>query len=88
MEYNKKDIEKRINIIKGQLEGLSKMIDQDTYCIEILDLSYSIQKSLQSLDNLVLERHLHTHVAEQFKTEKEKAIEELMKIYRKTQRSK
>jgi CsoR family transcriptional regulator, copper-sensing transcriptional repressor len=53
--------QKRINIIKGQLDGLQKMIDQDVYCLDILNQSLAIQRSLKSLDAIIFERHVKTH---------------------------
>jgi len=83
----KKQAERRINIIKGQLDGLYKMIDKDEYCTDILDQSLAIQNSLKSLDGLILERHLRTHAGEQFKSNKERAVKELLKIFKKKQRN-
>ena len=79
---------RRINIIKGQLDGLMKMIKSDEYCVDILTQSSSIQNSLKSLDGLILERHLYTHVAHQFKTEKDKAIKELLKVFKQSSKNK
>lgn len=73
---------KRINIIKGQLNGLLKMIEEDKYCIDLLNQSLAIQNSIKSLDSLLFERHLNTHVAKQYQEEKEKAIEELLKLFK------
>lgn len=78
---------RRINIIKGQLDGLNKMIAEDEYCTDILDQSLAIQNSLKSLDSLILERHLKTHVANQFRNQKEKAIKELLKVFKKKQKN-
>ena len=39
---------KRLNIIKGQLDGLSKMIENDEYCMDLLNQSLAIQNSLKS----------------------------------------
>ena len=76
---------RRIKIIKGQLEGLMKMIEVDEYCTDILDQSLAIQNSLKSLDSLILERHLKTHVADQFRNQKERAIKELLKVFKRKQ---
>jgi CsoR family transcriptional regulator, copper-sensing transcriptional repressor len=73
---------KRINIIKGQLEGLQKMIDNNEYCIDLLNQSLAIQNSLKSLDSVLLERHLETHVAHQMVDEKEKAVMELVNLFK------
>lgn len=75
-----------MNIIKGQLEGLLRMIEEEEYCTDILDQSLAIQNSLKSLDNLVLERHLRIHVSEQFKSQKERAIKELIKVFKRKQK--
>lgn len=73
---------KRINIIKGQLEGLQKMIENNEYCIDLLNQSLAIQNSLKSLDAILLERHLETHVAHQMEHEKDKAVTELVTLFK------
>lgn len=82
----KPTIQKRVNIIKGQLDGLMRMIQKDEYCIDLLDQSLAIQNSIKSLDSLILERHLKIHVADQFKNQKDKAIQELLKVFKKSKR--
>ena len=82
----KPTIQKRVNIIKGQLDGLMRMIEKDEYCIDLLDQSLAIQNSIKSLDSLILERHLKTHVAAQFKNHKQKAIQELLKVFQRSRR--
>jgi CsoR family transcriptional regulator, copper-sensing transcriptional repressor len=74
--------QKRINIIKGQLDGLQKMIEKDEYCMELLNQSLAIQNSLRSLDAVLFERHLSTHVTHQFKNEEEKAVTELVTLFK------
>jgi len=75
---------KRIKVIQGQLNGLAKLIEQDEYCIDILNQSLAIQNSLKSLDALILERHLKTHVAKQFQTHPQQAIKELLKVFKRS----
>jgi len=73
----------RAKIIRGQLDGLVKAIEKETYCPELLGQSLSIQRSLKSLDAFLLENHLRTHVKHQMqsKGDDEKAIKELIKVY-------
>lgn len=86
MKSHYKDVkikaQKRINIIKGQLDGLQKMIESDEYCIDLLNQSLAIQNSLRSLDSVLFERHLTTHVAHQLKHEEEKAVSELVTLFK------
>ena len=78
----KEAAQKRINIIKGQLDGLGKMIENNEYCIDLLNQSLAIQNSLKSLDSVLFERHLETHVAHQLTEEKEKAVTELVTLFK------
>ncbi|MBI5135216.1 metal-sensitive transcriptional regulator [Candidatus Uhrbacteria bacterium] len=73
----------RAKIIQGQLEGLVKGIDAQQYCTKLLQLSLSIQRSLKSLDALLLENHLKTHVRDQMmrKESADRATQELIDIY-------
>lgn len=73
----------RVKIIRGQVEALQRQIEEDRYCIDILDLSLSIQRALRSLDALVLEGHLRTHVIEQVQNgEVDRAVRELLRLYK------
>ena len=84
VELKKRSIH-RSKIIKGQLDGLQKMIEKEEYCIDILTQSLAIQKSLASLNKLILENHLRTHVTDMLSSSdlkaQEKAIEELLNLY-------
>ena len=66
------------------MRGLEKMIDNEDYCMDIITQSLSIQKSLGSLNKLLVENHLRTHVTHMFEAggdERERATEELLKIF-------
>ncbi|MDB5183150.1 MAG: uncharacterized protein JWO47_934 [Candidatus Saccharibacteria bacterium] len=75
----------RSKILQGQFKGLEKMIAEEEYCMDILTQSLAIQKSLGSLNKLILENHLKTHVAEKFASgtdnDSRSAIEELLNLY-------
>ena len=74
---------RRLKIVAGQVQALQKQIEEDRYCMDVLDLSLSIQKALRSLDGLVIEGHLRTHVLEMMTGgEQERAINELLKLYK------
>lgn len=83
------DIKKRAvhrsKIIEGQFKGVQKMIENEAYCVDILTQSLAIQKSLASLNKLILENHLLTHVSEMMsntdKAMHDKAIKELLDLY-------
>lgn len=83
----KKRVVKRLRIIKGQVEGLERMIEEDIYCVDILYQSLAAKEALSSFEDFILENHLETHVAEQIASrEKEKAIREIMTVYKLSKR--
>jgi DNA-binding FrmR family transcriptional regulator len=75
----------RAKILEGQMRGIQKMIDEDEYCMYILTQSLAVQKSLSSLNKLVLENHLRTHITDAMHSndvaDSEKAVEELLSLY-------
>ena len=81
----KKRASHRSKIIEGQFKGLQKLIDNEAYCMDILTQSLAIQKSLASLNKLILENHLRIHVTDMMVSnepnQQEKAIEELLNLY-------
>ncbi len=81
----KKRASHRTKIIEGQIKGIQKMIDQEEYCMDILTQNLAIQKSLSSLNKLVLENHITTHITDMIASgeekEQTKALEELLKLY-------
>jgi DNA-binding FrmR family transcriptional regulator len=75
----------RTKIIKGQVEGLQKMINAEEYCIDIMTQSLAIQRSLRSLNKLILENHLQTHakmsLGSSSEVAQEQAVQELLDLY-------
>jgi DNA-binding FrmR family transcriptional regulator len=82
------DIKKRAlhrsRILQGQLRGLEKMIENEDYCVDVLTQSLAIQRSLGSLNKLLVENHLRTHVSEMFDEGGERrdaAVAELLQVF-------
>ncbi len=75
----------RAKILEGQMRGVQKMIENEDYCMDILTQSLAIQKSISSLNKLILENHIRTHVKDSFNStssdEQEHAVVELLSLY-------
>jgi DNA-binding FrmR family transcriptional regulator len=52
----------RLRKIEGQVRGLQRMIDDDTYCIDVLTQISSVTKSLQGVGLGLLDEHVRTCV--------------------------
>ena len=84
---SKKRALRRLKIIEGQLRGLHKMVEKDVYCVDVIHQSLAVKEALSSVENLLLENHLATHVADQMKSGKEsKAVKEILAIYKLSKR--
>ena len=75
----------RTKILQGQIKGVEKMIDKEAYCMDIITQSLAIQKSLSSLNKLIVENHLKTHAKENLSSgdvkKQEETIKELLGLY-------
>jgi len=60
---SKDDYQKRLRRIEGQVRGLQRMIDEDTYCIDVLTQIASVTKALQSVALGLLDEHVRHCVA-------------------------
>lgn len=49
---------KRLRRIEGQVRGIQRMVDEDTYCIDVLTQISAITKALQSVSLGLLEDHI------------------------------
>ncbi len=64
---NKAAVLKRLRRIEGQVRGLQRMVDEDTYCIDVLTQVSAATKALQAVALSLLEDHLNhcvTHAIE------------------------
>lgn len=81
----------RASILEGQLRGVTKMIENEEYCVDIITQTLAIQKSLGSLNKLLVENHLRTHVTHMFDAggaTRDDAITELLTVFELENRSK
>ncbi len=83
MNTNKEKLIKRLKIIEGQVRGLQKMIENSTYCIDIITQTSAIKQGLSNIEDSLMEGHLGTCVISQIKKgETDKATTEILKVYK------
>ena len=89
MAYRPKDIKERIvhrlKIAQGHLKKVQQMVEDDTYCIDVIHQSQAVQKALKEVDTVILENHLKGCVTDAMKNGKQdEAIVEVMNIFKNT----
>ena len=81
----KDDLGKRLRRAEGQVKAVARMIDEDTYCVDILTQIAAASAALEKVGGIVLRQHLETCVAAAFADgsdeERQQKIEELMKVF-------
>ena len=79
MVNNHQDIKKYINIAKGQLEGINKMIDDDRYCLDVSDQILATISLLKKTNNIIIKNHINNCVKKAIKDGDDEKIEEVLK---------
>jgi len=59
---DKKGLLDRLHRIEGQVRGLAAMVEEERYCIEVLDQIGAVRGALRSVATLVLADHLRSCV--------------------------
>lgn len=81
------EIIKRLRKIEGQVRGVSKMVEEERYCIEILHQFQAIKAALSKAESAVLKNHSRTCVASAIATrdeaEQRKKFDELIDLLEK-----
>ena len=81
-EEEKKRIIHRLNRISGQINGISKMIENDAYCNDVLVQLSAVEKSIKSLSTHILENHLYTCVTRDLENGEFDTIDELISLFK------
>lgn len=76
----------RLQIARGHLDKVIRMVQSDEYCIDVLTQSQAVQSALREVDALVLENHLQHCVVDAVKgsrDDRDRAITEVVKVFKK-----
>ncbi len=79
-ENLKHDLDKRLNKIIGQVNGIKKMIENDRYCADVIIQLSAVEKSIRSVSNIILENHMKHCVSSAIKNGDDSKIDEVMDL--------
>ena len=82
----KDDYLKRLRRVEGQVRGLQRMIEDDTYCIDVLTQVSAATKALQSVAIGLLDEHMRHCVAQAAAEGPERADEAITEATRAIER--
>lgn len=81
---------KRLSKIEGQVRGLSRMVEEDRYCIDIVTQVSAVRAALRRVEEDILREHI-AHCVEHAITsgnadEQRKKVQELMDVLARSSR--
>jgi len=82
MKAEHKVLDSRLASIEGHIKGIRKMVEDETYCVDVLKQTYAVERALQKFEAELLRGHLSTCVPAGFKEGRNDAmITELSEIF-------
>jgi DNA-binding FrmR family transcriptional regulator len=89
-EEYKQEMINRLKSIEGHVRGIQRMLEEDAYCIDIMNQNLAVQRALEKVNSLILERHLQTCVTTAIQgddpAERQRVITEIMNVFEATGR--
>ena len=82
-EELKKKLLNRLRRIEGQVRGIEAMIESDAYCNDVLVQSAAVNAAINAFNKELLACHIRSCVAEDIRTGKDEAIDELVRVTQK-----
>jgi CsoR family transcriptional regulator, copper-sensing transcriptional repressor len=75
----------RLKIIEGHLRGVIHMVEEDTYCIDVIRQIQAIDAALNKVSIQILENHLNSCVITAIKgndpKERERVLKEITEVF-------
>jgi len=82
-DKNKVKVVRRLKLLEGQVRGLQKMVENDTYCIDVITQTSAVKQGLSNVEDMLLENHLGGCILNQVKSgQTSKAKKEILKVYK------
>ncbi|HEV2125362.1 MAG TPA: metal-sensitive transcriptional regulator [Chloroflexota bacterium] len=87
-DEDREALQVRLHKMEGQVRGLQQMIDDDRYCLDVVQQVNALTSAAREVALLVMENHLRTTVTEAVSEQDGKvAIREMIDVLRKAMRS-
>ncbi len=84
-EITRKNISRRIASAAGHLKGVQRMVEDDTYCIDVIQQIQAVEAALDKVKVLILDNHLHTCVTTAIRgddpVERERMLTEITSVF-------
>lgn len=84
-QNHKEQVMARLKSIEGHVRGVARMVEDETYCVDIIKQTLAIIKAVEKLNLVILDNHLNTCVTTAIRSEspadRERVIRELLEVF-------
>ena len=75
----------RLKKVSGQVAGISRMVEEDRYCVDVLHQIAAVEGALDRVGHLVLASHVETCVSSAIESgrpkERREKLDELLEVF-------
>lgn len=82
-EKERKQLQNRLSRMAGQLNGISRMLEENRYCGDILTQVAAVESALQAFGYAILKEHMETCVVEEIRKGNTAIVEEAVDLVKK-----
>jgi len=79
------DVLHRLKIIEGHLKGVTRMVEEDAYCIDVIRQIQAVSSALNKVSTQLLEGHLNSCVITAVKgrnpAERQRVLSEVLEVF-------
>lgn len=82
----REDVARRLKIAEGHLRKTIEMVETGVYCVDVLQQTSAVRSAVKKAEEVLLNNHLNSCVVRAMQkngADKDKAIAELMQIFKK-----
>ena len=84
-DERKVDILRRLKSVEGHVRGIGRMVEEEAYCIDVVNQILAIQRALKKVSSRMLDQHLHHCVTNAIQgtgnSQKEQILGELIQVF-------
>lgn len=84
-ETTKKNVSRRLASAAGHIKGIERMVEDDTYCIDVIQQVQAVQAALNKVSAIILDNHLRSCVTTAIQGddpgERERVLEEVTSVF-------
>ncbi len=78
-----KDVLRRLKIIEGHLKKVIKMVEEEEYCIDVLQQTNAVKSAIKKTEEILLENHLNNCLVKAIKSSNDKKVlSEIVEVFR------